>query len=100
MRFFKLLSNEGIAHAALLGLVATEWTTFFIKTLLDFEYYQYLIEFIERIQATLSIESLFLFVQPITLTALLIVAYLSVLFIALVCINYCWRKLGLKQLFE
>lgn len=100
MRFFKSLSIEGIAHAALLGLVATEWTTFFIKTLLEFEYFRYLIEVIEKIQATLSIESLFLFVQSITLTLLLLVAYVSVLLIALVCINYCWRKLGLKQLYE
>ena len=100
MRFFKSQGIEGLAHVALLGVVSLEWTVFFIKTLLDYEYFQYLIEIIERIQGKLSIESLFLIVQPITLTLLLIVAYVSVLLIALVCINYCWRKLGLKQLFE
>jgi predicted DNA repair protein MutK len=100
MKFLRQFNIEGIAHAALLGVIAMEWISIFISAIFKFSYVEYIKNIAELIDSGLSIIVVVQILNATLLTGLLFIVFFGVLVISVGCVNYVWKKLGLSQLLD
>ena len=103
MRILDEFNLEGIAHGAILFVAISAWFYFFVNELFESNYISYMNSTIELVYvpfASFTALSAIQIVGAVTLTGLLFLLLTCVPLIFLLCFNFVWDKLGLRQILD